>query len=437
MHYEGSRIPIREALKIAPAKPMIGVGSQPGKARTAPKKPNPNLGEVDGAFWQLAHVRAPIERINTFMKNLAVFATLPTSTRKTMLQSIPFFLTISLTALSFGFSPAAWAQTNTADGTNALGHNTTGTDDSAFGFNALGQNTTGSGNTATGWYALYFNTTGYNNTATGIAALEANGTGIGNTATGVGALANNGKGKTNTATGWNALYFNTGDDNTAIGAYALQDNSSGGSNIGIGVEAGFYLTTGSNNIEIGNQGVAADANTIRIGTEGTQTGAYIAGIFDTTVTGGCTVVVASTGQLGCVTSSARYKRDVRDMGDASDKLMKLRPVTFVYKADETGAQQYGLIAEEVERVYPELVIHDAAGKVATVSYHMLPAMLLNEVQKLARQLDQKDEQIATLRRQVAAMQTKNVEIEALAARLDVLERQARASEPDRLITASH
>jgi prefoldin subunit 5 len=83
------------------------------------------------------------------------------------------------------------------------------------------------------------------------------------------------------------------------------------------------------------------------------------------------------------------------------------------------------------------VIHDAAGKVATVSYHMLPAMLLNEVQKLARQLDQKDEQIATMRRQVAAMQTKNVEIEALAARLDVLERQARASEPDRLITASH
>jgi hypothetical protein len=187
---------------------------------------------------------------------------------------------------------------------------------------------------------------GYNNTATGIAALEGNGAGIGNTATGVGALANNGKGKTNTATGLNALYNNAGNDNTAIGAYALQDNSTGASNIGIGVEAGFYLTTGSNNIEIGNQGAAADADTIRIGTEGTQTATYIAGIFNTTVTGGCTVVAASTGQLGCVTSSARYKRDVRDMGDASDKLMKLRPVTFLYKADETGAQQYGLIAEE-------------------------------------------------------------------------------------------
>lgn len=378
------------------------------------------------------------------MKQLAVFATLLTSTRKTMLQSISFSLAISLAMLSFGTSLAAWAQTNTAYGTNALSHNTTGSDDSAFGFNALGQNTTGSGNTATGWQALYFNTTGYNNTATGIAALEANGTGIGNTATGVGALANNGKGKTNTATGWNALYFNSGNDNTAIGAFALQDDSSGSNNIGVGVEAGFYLTTGSNNIEIGNQGSAADANTIRIGTEGTQTATYVAGIFDTTVTGGCTVVVASTGQLGCVTSSARYKRDVKDMGDASDKLMKLRPVTFVYKTDETGAQQYGLIAEEVEKVYPELVIRDADGKVETVAYHMLPAMLLNEVQKqaranqqLARQLDEKDEQIATLQQQVVVLQKKNVEIETLAARLDVLERQAHASEPDRLVAASH
>jgi hypothetical protein len=349
------------------------------------------------------------------------------------MKKLPFFAAL---LLSFGSSPAAWAQ-NTAYGTNALGHNTTGTDDSAFGFNALGQNTTGSGNTATGWYALYFNVSGSNNTATGIAALEGNGAGTGNTATGVGALANNGKGETNTATGLHALYNNAGNDNTAVGAYALQDSGTGSGNIGIGVEAGFYITTGSNNIEIGNQGATADADTIRIGTEGTQTATYIAGIFNTTVTGGCTVVAASTGQLGCVTSSARYKRDVRDMGDSSDKLMKLRPVTFLYKADETGAQQYGLIAEEVEKVYPELVIHDADGKVATVAYHMLPAMLLNEVQKLARQLDQKDEQIATLQRQVSAIQKKNVEIEVLAARLDVLERQARASEPDRLITASH
>jgi hypothetical protein len=303
-------------------------------------------------------------------------------------------------------SSAAWAQTNTAYGTNALIGNTSGTDNSAFGVNALQQNNSGSGNTATGWDALLFNTSGYNNTATGIAALEGNGEGIGNTATGVAALANNGKGRYNVAAGWNALYFNTGNDNTAIGSFALQDNGAGANNIAIGVEAGFNLTTGSNNIEIGNTGNAAEANTIRIGVQGTQTATYVAGIFNATVTGGCQVVVASTGQLGCVTSSARYKRDVRDMDESSDKLMQLRPVTFLYKADETGARQYGLIAEEVEKVYPELVVHDADGQAETVAYHLLPPMLLNEVQKLARQLDQKDEQIAALERQVA-------EIEAL------------------------
>jgi hypothetical protein len=370
------------------------------------------------------------------MNTLTFFDTLLTSTRKAMSQSITFFLATSLTVLSFAASPAAWAQTNTAYGTNALRAVTTGTSDSAFGYNALAQNTTGSGNTATGWDALYFNIGGSNNTATGIAALEANSSGTGNTATGVGALANNGSGKSNTATGWGALYFNSGNDNTAVGTFALEDNSSGGNNIGVGSEAGFYLTTGSNNIEIGNPGTAADANTMRIGTEGTQTATYIAGIFNTTVTGGCSVVAASTGQLGCVTSSARYKRDVRDMGDSSDKLMELRPVTFVYKADQTGAQQFGLIAEEVEKVYPELVVRDAAGKPVTVGYQMLPAMLLNELQKQARQLDQKNRQIAALERQVASIQKKDAEIGALAARLDAIERRAQASGIDRLVAAS-
>jgi hypothetical protein len=320
------------------------------------------------------------------------------------MKKLAFF--VALAIFSLGPSPAAWAQSNTAYGTNALISNTTGTDNSAFGVNALQQNMTGYSNTAIGWDALLFNSSGYNNTATGIAALEGNGQGIGNTATGVNALANNGDGRYNVAAGWNALYFNKGDDNTAIGSFALQDNGSGRNNIALGVEAGFYLTTGSNNIEIGNQGTAGEGNTIRIGVEGTQAATYIAGIFNATVTGGCQVVVASTGQLGCVTSSARYKRDVRDMADSSDKLMQLRPVSFLYKADESGARQYGLIAEEVEKVYPELVVHDADGKAETVAYHLLPPMLLNEVQKLARQLDQKDEQIAALERQI-------VEIEAL------------------------
>jgi len=318
-----------------------------------------------------------------------------------------------LAMLNFGALPAAWAQ-NTAFGSDALSHNTTGADDSAFGASALFSNTSGSGNTAIGWDALFFNATGRFNTATGVAALEGNAAGMGNTATGISALANNGDGNQNTATGWNSLYFNSGSDNTAIGAYALQDNTTGQNNIGVGIEAGLYLTTGSNNIDIGNQGTAGDASTIRIGTAGTQTAAYIAGIFGTTVTGGCAVVVENTGRLGCVSSSARYKSDVRAMGDASERLMKLRPVTFRYKADETGAQQYGLIAEEVEKVYPELVIHGADGQVETVAYQMLPTMLLNEIQNQARQLEQKDAQIA-----------------ALAARLDALE--LHVSEPGRVV----
>ena len=340
----------------------------------------------------------------------------------------------------FGFATpqAAWAQTNdTAYGTNALEGNSTGSDDSAFGVNALRTNNTGSVNTAIGMDALYFNTSGELNTATGAAALEGNSVGMGNTATGISALANNGKGNQNVATGWNALYFNSGSDNTAIGAFALQNNGSGGNNIAVGMEAGVYLTTGSNNIMIGNVGAAAETNSIRIGTEGTQTSAYIAGIFGSAITSGCAVVVDSAGQLGCVKSSARYKRDVQDMGSASDKLMKLRPVTFRYKADKTASQQYGLIAEEVEKVVPELVVYGTDGKVETVAYQMLPAMLLNEIQKLARagqqfarQLQQKDAQIATLQRQLVAIQKKKVEIGTITARLEVLERQTRASRPD-------
>ena len=350
----------------------------------------------------------------------------------------------ALVMLSLAGPRAAWAQANdTAYGTAALESNSTGSEDSAFGVNALRSNNTGWGNTAIGFDALYFNTNGHLNTATGMAALEVNTTGTGNTATGIGSLANNGAGNQNVAMGWDALYFNSGSGNTAIGAFALQDNSSGLNNIAVGMEAGVYLTTGSNNIMIGNQGAPAEANTIRIGTEGVQTSAYFAGIFNSAVTGGCAVVVESTGQLGCTQSSARYKRDIQDMGNASDKLMRLRPVTFLYKADKTDTRQFGLIAEEVETVFPELVVHGADGKAETVAYQMLPAMLLNEVQKqahaseqLGRLLEQKDAQIDMLQKQVAAIQKQNAQIETLAARLEVLERRTHASGPALLASAS-
>jgi hypothetical protein len=262
----------------------------------------------------------------------------------------------------------------------------------------------------------------------------------------VDALLSNTTGGENTAAGVFALEENTtGGENTAIGGKgvlngALGNNTSGSNNVAVGTDAGGNLTTGSNNIDVGNGGVAGESNTIRIGTQGTQTATYIAGIFGTPkIKKACGVVVETTGLLGCVKSSARYKRDIRDMGDASDKLMKLRPVTFRYKADSTGTEQYGLIAEEVEKVYPELVIDGADGKAETVAYQVLPAMLLNEVQKQARD---KDAQIAALRRQVAsqekqidALKKKDAQIDALAERMNALERQARLARPEHLASA--
>src|SRR5208282_286661 len=322
--------------------------------------------------------------------------------------------------------------TNTSSGDNA---------NTAAGYGALFSDTTGGGNTATGSEALYYNTTGNENTATGVSALEDNTTGQDNTATGFAALFGNTTGSNNTAAGTAALGDNTtGGENTAAGTDALLSNTTGSNNIGIGNEGGSALTTGSNNIDVGNGGVAGESNTIRIGTQGTQTDTYIAGIFGTPkIKKACEVVVETTGLLGCVKSSARYKRDIRDMGDASDKLMKLRPVTFTYKADSTGTKQYGLIAEEVEKVYPELVIDGADGKPETVAYQVLPAMLLNEVQKQARD---KDAQIAALRRQVAsqekqidALKKKDGQIDALVERMNALERQARLARPEHLASA--
>jgi hypothetical protein len=267
-------------------------------------------------------------------------------------------------------------------------------------------------------------------------------------------MLSNTTGNDNTASGIFALSGNTmGGVNTAIGDFALDSNTTGSNNIAIGNGAGENLTTGSNNIEIGNSGNAPETNTIRIGVQGTQTATFIAGISGVGVASGAAVVVNSFGQLGVVPSSARYKREVRNMGDDSDRLMKLRPVSFRYKADPTSTQQYGLIAEEVAKVYPELVVNGADGKPQTVAYHLLPAMLLNELQKQARadqkrdweqqrlvsqveqqarQLALKDAQIAALQGQLTAVNKTNLAIDA---RLEALERQARRSKPERLAAA--
>jgi len=360
---------------------------------------------------------------------------------------------------------------NTATGANALFANSNGGDNTATGFDALFNNETGSFNTATGFYALLRNTTGENNTACGAGALvynttgdlntasgafalTSNTTGLDGTASGALALDNNTTGEYNTATGYKALYANstggydtaagvnalwkntTGVKNTTVGTNAMFSNTIGSNNIALGYQAGFSLTTGSNNIDIGSLGVAAESNTIRIGTQGTQTATYIAGIFNSSASGGA-VEVSNTGKLGMVLSSARYKRDIHDMDAASSNLMKLRPVTFRYKDDLAGTLQYGLVAEEVEKLYPELVIRDTAGKIQSIRYLTLTSMLLNEVQKQAVELRnqrrenvQQTDQIRRLSAQVAEVRT------AFEERLSRLEQTIQAKNGDGKLAAA-
>ena len=224
-------------------------------------------------------------------------------------------------------------------------------------------NSTANDNNAVGYEALYANTSGYWNNAVGSQAMKANTTGVNNNAVGFAALLNN----------------TTGSNNNAQGFEALLGNTSGSNNTAIGYQAGSHQTTGSNNIYIGNQGISAETGNIRIGTSA-QRGAYIAGIPGTAVSGNA-VMVSSTGQLGVTVSSERFKTAIQPMGSISEQLRKLRPVSYVLKTDPKRVPQYGLIAEEVAKVYPELVIRDEQGRVDGVRYDELAPMLLNEMQK--------------------------------------------------------
>ena len=310
---------------------------------------------------------------------------------------------------------------NAANGYEALYSNTEGTMNSANGFQALYANILGSGNTANGYEALYSNTKGNHNTASGMSALYYNTTGIRNTASGFGALSYNTDGMENTANGFGALLFNTiGYWNTADGSGALLHNTTGSSNIAIGHSAGQLITTGSNNIaigtdvgyighgittgsnniDIGNQGLEADSGVIRIGTPGTQQATFIAGINGVTASQGVAVYINANGQLGTLTSSARFKFDINRLGTNSDKLMDLRPVSFRYKeavADGSHPVQYGLIAEEVAKVYPDMVQYDKQGKPFTVYYQQLTPMMLNELQKAHKDIADLKAEMAELK----------------------------------------
>ena len=299
---------------------------------------------------------------------------------------------------------------NTAEGTDALFSLSTGSGNTAAGFDTLYDNTTGNLNTAAGANALFSNTTGVENTAIGFDALNINTTGNHNTATGVFVLGINSTGNNNTADGYGALFHNTtGNSNTAIGRHALFKNTIGDENIALGVSAGSALTIGNNNIDIGNGGLAGEANTIRIGATGTQTNTYIAGISGVTVAGGVGVIVDANGHLGTAVSSERFKDSIKPMDKASEAILALKPVSFSYKheLDPAGIPQFGLVAEEVEKVNPDLVARDEQGKPYTVRYEAVNAMLLNEFLKEHAKVEQlkKDfeSKIAEQQKQIAAL----------------------------------
>jgi hypothetical protein len=298
---------------------------------------------------------------------------------------------------------------NTASGASALGNNSTGFYNTAAGNFALSGNSIGSFNTAVGTSALESNLTGENNSAFGYGALASNG-GSNNTASGYGVLYNNTTGYSNTASGYDALNQNAiGYDNTASGYATLYSNTTGNNNIAEGYEAGYNLTTGSNNIDIGNRGIAGDASTIKIGTQGTHARTYIAGIYNNARVRGLPVVINSQGELGMLFSSERFKTAIAPMGSDTAKLQQLRPVSFRLKSDPRGAVQYGLIAEEVAKVYPELVIRDQKGRIDGVRYDELAPMLLNEMQKKNAA---QDEEIRGLKQQVAELNDLKQELHA-------------------------
>ncbi len=339
---------------------------------------------------------------------------------------------------------------NTAEGQDALLNLTTGTFNTAVGWVSLRSVTDGIYNTGIGAGALFFNI-GNGNTAVGAGALLSNTTGVANGANGSFALANNTTGNNNTATGQLVLFSNTtgndntangllamysnttGNSNSAVGELALEENTTGNNNIALGYLAGVNLTTGDNNIHIGNQGFEGESGAIRIGEQGTQTATFVVGISGATVADGVPVVVGADGHLGTLTSSARFKDEIKPMDNASEVILALKPVTFRYKKDIDPERipQFGLVAEQVEKIDPDLVARDRKGNPYTVRYEAVNAMLLNEFLKEHRKVQQHESTIGELKSAMAqqrkdflaAIVQQQKTTEALVARLN--EQEAR------------
>jgi len=317
---------------------------------------------------------------------------------------------------------------NTANGAGALASNTKANNNTANGASALSNNTMGFNNTANGAGALQSNTTGSNNTANGTIALFHITFGSGNTANGTNALFNNNGGGANTATGWQALLSDTtGQNNTAIGVNALQNNTTGSFNVAVGSNAGSNLTTGTSNIDISNVGVAGESNTIRIGGVN-QTATFIAGIRGVTTANAnaVPVMIDSAGQLGTVSSSARFKDHIAPMSETSEAILALKPVTFHYKSDKENTPQFGLIAEEVAKVNPNLVVHDENGQIYTVRYDAVNAMLLNEFLKEHCKVESLEKAMAEQQKENAAMRAM---LKEQAAQIQKVSTQLEVSKP--------
>jgi len=294
-------------------------------------------------------------------------------------------------------------EANTALGAYSMFSTSTASFNTAVGAGALDLNATGDSNTAVGTAALLLNTTGTENAAIGTAALEFNDTGRQNTANGAFALFSNTIGQFNTADGDGALDHNTtGISNTAIGTSALSSSTTGNSNIAVGVNAGGNVITASNVICIGSNLSAADASDI----------CFIGNIRGVTTinNNAIPVLIDSAGQLGTTSSSRRFKHDIKPMDKASEAILALKPVSFRYKVHKDRTPQFGLIAEDVAAVNPDLVIYDADSKPYTVRYEAVNAMLLNEFLKEHRKVQELEANAAQQQRNFAAQQK---QVEAL------------------------
>lgn len=310
----------------------------------------------------------------------------------------------------------------TAVGYLALFNNTTGFGNTAVGWESLSANTTGSQNVGVGVSTLSSNTTGMRNTATGNNTMGLNTTGVNNTADGQSAMASNTTGRNNTASGRFALFSNTsGNANTADGANALSSNTTGGGNIAVGFGAGDNLDTGNNNIDIGNEGNSGESNTIRIGDQTIHSATFVAGIFGAATSGGVPVFVDGNGQLGTLPSSMRFKDDIKPMDKVSESILALQPVTFHYKPqiDKNSIPQFGLVAEDVAKVNPDLVSRDRQGKIYGVRYEAVNAMMLNELIKEHQKVSDLQTQVETLtaqlKEQAAVLQKVSNQVELLKA----------------------